>query len=55
MCGVNYENVEQCCILLALENHKNKEKIKRYLNKVAVVRHGMEVNISEKDRILKKV
>ena len=48
MCGVNYENVEQCCILLALENHKNKEKIKKDLNKVAVLRHGIEVIISEK-------
>ena len=49
MCGVNYENVEQCCILLALENHKNKEKIKKDLNKVAVLRHGIEVIISEKN------
>ena len=49
MCGVNYENVGKCCILLVLENHKNKEKIKKDLNKVAVLRHGIEVIISEKN------
>ena len=47
MCGVNYKNVEQYCILLALENHKNKEKIKKNLNKVAALRHGIEVIMSE--------
>ena len=56
MCGVNYVNLEQCCILLALENHKNKEQIKKDLNKVAVLRHGIEVIISEKkNKMLRKV
>ena len=49
MCGVNYENVEQCCILLTWENHKKKEKIKKDLNKLAVLRHEIEVIISDKN------